>query len=180
MHTLDLALDLEIRPLTPPELLPYKQLRDDMLRRHPDAFTSDYETEAARGPESYIGRLGLGAPCGGNFLLGAWVDGELVGAVAVERDTRVKMRHIARLGGMLVRSGFEGRGIGTRLLREAIQQARQAPGLEQLVLSVTAGNDNARALYERHGFITYGVQPGALKIGREYFDKVHMQLRFAP
>ena len=129
MHTLDLALDLEIRPLSAAELLPYKVLRDDMLRRHPDAFTSDFETEVARGPESYIGRLGLGDPSGSNFLLGAWVEGELVGAVAVERDTRVKMRHIARLAGMLVKHGFEGRGIGTRLLREAIQKAHQAPGL---------------------------------------------------
>ena len=107
MHTLDLALDLEIRPLSAAELLPYKVLRDDMLRRHPDAFTSDFETEVARGPESYIGRLGLGDPSGSNFLLGAWVEGELVGAVAVERDTRVKMRHIARLAGMLVKHGFD-------------------------------------------------------------------------
>lgn len=36
--------DVQIRAMLEPDLLGYKALRDAMLARHPDAFTSDAET----------------------------------------------------------------------------------------------------------------------------------------
>src|SRR6202012_4775782 len=55
------AQDWEVRVLRDTELAAYKQLRDGMLARHPEAFTSDAETEMRREPESYRSRLGGGA-----------------------------------------------------------------------------------------------------------------------
>lgn len=61
-----------------------------------------------------------------------------------------------------VSDDFRGRGLGTRLLTELIEQA-QLRGLPGLSLSVETGNP-ARALYERLGFMPAGADfdPGTL------------------
>src|SRR5574341_466337 len=122
--------EIVVRRLGPADLSAYKALRDEALLLHPDAFTSDHETERARAPESYLGRLGLSESLGGSFLLGAWDGGQLVGAVCLERETRRKTRHIAWLVGMMVREGYERRGIGRGLLQACMREARSAIGLE--------------------------------------------------
>jgi hypothetical protein len=76
---------VRIARLTPSDLSAYKRLRDEALRLYPDAFDADIESEQARPPESYLGRLGLTDTLGGTFLLGAWDGRELVGMVGLER-----------------------------------------------------------------------------------------------
>jgi ribosomal protein S18 acetylase RimI-like enzyme len=171
---------LEVRRLGPEDLPAYKLLRDEALQRHPESFTSDAETERMRSPESYLGRLGLSEPLGGTFLMGAWVDGEMAGSVACERELKRKLRHRANIVGMYVRESFTRQGIGRQLLASSLAQARLAQGLEMLTLTVTASNERAVRLYERAGFKVYGLLPRAIRIevGRkvQYFDKVHMLL----
>ena len=178
------AVAARIRRLQPADLGAYKALRDEALRLHPEAFTSDHETESARAPESYLGRLGLGEPLGGSFLLGAFVERNgverLVGSVGLERETRTKTRHIAWLIAMMVLPEYTGRGIGRALLEACVAEARRAEGLRMIVLSVTASSDRVVRLYERAGFQRYGLVPGAVRIvdGRteRFFDKAQMLL----
>ena len=63
--------------------------------------------------------------------------------------------HLARYGvadlGMAVAAGWRGRGIGSALLAEAIDQARAA-GAHKIALQVWPHNAAAIALYERFGF----------------------------
>ena len=173
-----------LRRLQPADLGAYKALRDEALRLHPEAFTSDHETESARAPESYLGRLGLGEPLGGSFLLGAFVEENgverLVGSVGLERETRNKTRHIAWLIAMMVLPEYTGRGIGRTLLEACVAEARRAEGLRMIVLSVTASSERVVRLYERAGFERYGLVPRAVRIveGRteRYFDKAQMLL----
>jgi len=56
-----------------------------------------------------------------------------------------------------------------------IQAARGE--VEQILLTVTQGNNAAIALYERSGFVTYGVEPRACRDDDGYSDKVLMVLR---
>ncbi|MEN9544181.1 MAG: hypothetical protein RLZZ598_1014 [Pseudomonadota bacterium] len=176
-----------IRRLLAADLGAYKTLRDEALRLHPDAFSSDHETEVRRGAESYLGRLGSNDPLGGTFLLGAH-DGEerLVAAVGLERETRAKVRHISALIGLMVRPTHTGRGLARALVQACITLAGSAPGLELLTLSVTASNgpasQRAQRVYERAGFERYGLLPRAIRLvdagGRvEYHDKAQMLLR---
>jgi len=173
-----------IRRLQPADLGAYKALRDEALRLHPEAFTSDHETESARAPESYLGRLGLGEPLGGSFLLGAFVEEHgaerLVGSVGLERETRTKTRHIAWLIAMMVLPDYTGHGIGRALLEACLAEARRAEGLRMIVLSVTASSERVVRLYERAGFERYGLVPRAVRIidGRteRFFDKAQMLL----
>jgi len=164
-----------IRPLVAADLADYKRLRDDMLALHPEAFTSDAESEAGKEPTDYLHRLGLDRRDGGQFLLGAWRGKRLLGAIGCERQARVKVRHIGHVIGMMVRPESRGRGIGAMLLEACIAEARHA-GLEMLTLTVTAENESAVRLYERHRFVAYGTLQRALKIGSRYHDKLHMAL----
>lgn len=171
---------IDVRRIGPQDLPAYKLLRDEALRRHPESFTSDAETECLRSPESYLGRLGLSEPLGGTFLMGAWVDGEMAGSVACERELKRKLRHRANIVGMYVRESHTRLGVGRRLLASCLDLARQAQGLEMLTLTVTASNERAVRLYEQAGFKVYGLLPRAIRIeaGRkqQYFDKAHMVL----
>ena len=95
-------------------------------------------------------------------MIGAFVDGQLVGnvhigAVGVTR----RVRHRARLG-ICVRKAYWGRGVGGILMEAAIQTAMSA-GYKQIELEVAADNARAIRLYERFGFEICGRLPGALK-----------------
>ena len=165
-----------IRRLLADDLPAYKAMRDEMLEAHPESFTSDAATERAKRPEAYLDRLGLDRPDGGQFTLGAWPSAEhLVGAISLERDARVKSRHIGHVVGMMVRSEARRAGTGRALLEACIGEARRA-GLAMLTLSVTAGNGAAVRLYERHGFVAYGRLPKALRVGLVHHDKLLMVL----
>ncbi|MEY2843824.1 MAG: hypothetical protein RI920_1861 [Pseudomonadota bacterium] len=172
---------VRIARIAPAELGEYKRLRDEGLTLHPEAFDADIESERARPPESFIGRLGLSDTLGGTFLLGAWDQGELVGMIGLERQSLSKLRHTAELNSMMVSPRATGRGVGTLLLKGAIAEARHAIGLEQITLQVSRTNDHVVRLYERVGFQACGVRPHAIKLidgpGQfRYFDRLAMVL----
>jgi RimJ/RimL family protein N-acetyltransferase len=79
-------------------------------------------------------------------VLVAEAGGELVGQLGL---------HLARYGvadlGMLVAAGWRGRGVGTALLRAAVDTARAA-GAHKIALQVWPHNAAALALYEKFGF----------------------------
>ncbi|MBO9688529.1 MAG: GNAT family N-acetyltransferase [Mitsuaria chitosanitabida] len=172
---------IRLRLLTEPDLVAYKALRDAMLAGHEEAFTSDASTERAREATSYRARLHPQAGGKSLFTLGAWIGDQLVGALTVEHENRVKVRHVAHLIGMMVDDAHAGRGIGGLLLRQALELLRREPLLETLTLSVTAGNEPAIALYRRAGFTRYGHLPRAIRLsdGR-YYAKDLMSLDLRP
>jgi len=116
---------------------------------------------------------------GADTVWGAFVGGELAGIVGLGREARAKVRHKATVFGMYVADEHAGRGLGTALLQQAIAAAR-AESLEQLLLTVTATNAGARALYEKAGFRPFGTEPRATRIGSAYHDKTHMILFLTP
>lgn len=163
-----------LRPLVATDLADYKELRDDMLLAHPEAFTSDAEAEKQKEPADYLHRLGLDRRGRGHFLLGAWSGRRIIGAIGCERELRRKVQHIGHVIGMMVRPEARGHGVGRELLDACIAEARRTPGLEMLTLTVTAGNSAAIGLYESSGFVAYGTLRHALKLGSVYHDKLHM------
>ena len=169
-----------VRPLTAEDLAPYKALRDEMLALHPDAFTSDAETERQKPASNYFARFGSVHAVDGPFTLGAWRGTRLVGAITCERDGRRKVRHIGHVVGMMVCADVRGHGVGRALLDACIARAREADELELLTLSVTSSNVAAVRLYERAGFERYGRLPRAIKLGATYHGKDLMVLALRP
>ena len=167
-----MGAELEIRALAVDDLPAYKALRDEMLALHPEAFTSDAETERERPASAYLPRLGTERTEGGApFTLGAWHAQRLLGAITCEREARAKVRHIGHVTGMMVRAEVRGRGVGRALLDACIARALHARGLELLTLTVTSTNAPAVRLYDAAGFRRYGRLPHALKVDGSYHDK---------
>jgi len=165
--------DVEIRRLGPEDAAAYRDLRLRGLREHPDAFTSSYEEAVEKPLDSTAERLRGDGP---EAVYGAFAGGVLAGVVGLAREPRAKNRHKATVFGMFVGAEHVRRGIGAALLRHVIGEAKRQDGLAQLVLTVTATNTAARRLYEHAGFRSFGIEPRAIRVDGNYFDKNHMIL----
>jgi len=167
-----------ISVLTAEHAATYKALRDEALLCAPEAFTSDYATAVQQPAQSYAPRLSM--PAAEGFFLGAWdADGSLLGSIGCEREQRAQQRHMATVVAMMVAPRAQLRGIGRQLLQACVARAERIAGLEQLLLTVTAGNTHAVRLYERAGFRPYGLLPRAIVVAGSGHDKLHM-LRLLP
>ena len=57
-----------------------------------------------------------------------------------------------------------------------ISRAAGLPDLEQLVLEVVTTNEAAQRLYSSLGFVSYGLERRALRIGNRYMDEELLSL----
>lgn len=168
-----------IRPLTAADAPAYKALRDAMLQLAPTAFTSDYQESLPRPASSYVARFGV--PASGQFFLGAFAaDNTLLGCIGCDRPPGAKERHRALIVGLMVAPHAQRQGWGRQLLAACMEHATLAPGLEQLLLTVTADNLHALRLYEDAGFRIWGHQPRAIQVDRVHYDKIHLQWLIPP
>ena len=78
--------------------------------------------------------------------------------------------------GMYVDPAARGRGVGRRLLADAVERARRVDGVRQVHLSATVGNDGAVCLYESLGFVTWGIEPASMTLEGVDLDEAHMVL----
>jgi GNAT superfamily N-acetyltransferase len=111
-------------------------------------------------------------------VFGAFSDVLLVGIVGVVRNTGNKERHKSMIWGMYVTAGFRRSGVGERLLRAAIEEARSWEGVELVHLAVSEVAADAKRLYERIGFQEWGREPRALCWEGRCADETHMILEF--
>lgn len=164
--------ELTLRNLTPEDAKVYRALRLRALAEFPDAFTSSAAEEAAN-DDWVAARL---AQREGHVLLGAFIGDTLAGSAGLDRKRRAKEQHKALLYGMFVAPEHGGRHIGRRMVDALTDTGRSWPGLEQITLTVTRSNERARRLYADAGFITFGIEHRAMKVGDAYYDKEHMVL----
>ncbi|QOQ73414.1 GNAT family N-acetyltransferase [Pseudomonas poae] len=148
----------------------YRALMLEAYGAYPQAFTSSV-AERALMPLSWWQKR-LDNPL--DSLLGAFDGDVLAGIVGLAYEPREKARHKVTLFGMYVNDAYQRNGLGRQLVEAALAEARKHPRLQVIQLTVTAGNDAAFALYQRCGFIQYGLEPLAVRVGEDYFDKIHM------
>ena len=167
---------MEIRELTEADATLYWPLRLRALREEPESFGASYDEAKDRPLESVTERFREMARLG-EFTLGAFDGGQLVGIAAFNRKVGRKNRHIGIAYQVYVAQEARGNGAGRALMSALLARARALDGLEQLTLDVVASNAAARALYISLGFEVYGRQRHALKLddGR-YLDEELMVL----
>ena len=83
-----------------------------------------------------------------------------------------KLEHRGLLYGMYVRESARGAGLADRLVEVILEHARLK--VRTLLLTVVDDNARARGLYERHGFVAYGLETRAVREGAAYLDEVLM------
>ncbi len=139
-------------------------------RAEPGDYRAVYETMA--GPRAVAGTLQLpyespetwrkrlAEPPEGFYLLVACSQGKagetIVGNLGLHTfPNRPRRRHVGTLG-MAVRDDWQGRGVGTALVRAALELADNWLGLTRLELEVFTDNEPALKLYRKFGFETEG------------------------
>jgi RimJ/RimL family protein N-acetyltransferase len=167
--------DIRIRRLTRDDAALYREVRLEGLRLAPEAFSSTFERESAE-PLAWFGdRLERSA------VFGA-VDNadisELLGIAGFFAREGRKEAHKGVLVGMYVRPDVRNLGIGRRLVEAVIDHARRH--VEVLQLSVVSGNEPARKLYVKLGFVEYGIERNALKEDGRYWDEILMAQPLLP
>lgn len=163
-----------VRRLGPEDAQAFRAARLEGLRLHPEAFGATFEEEAGLDIAAMAHRL-VPPPPGAVF--GAFACGALHGVAGLTRyASAVRLRHKATVWGMHVLPAARGRGLGKALLQAIAAHAR-ASGIEILQLGVAVDNAPARALYAAAGYVPYGQERAALRLGPgRYVDEVLMAL----
>lgn len=141
--------------------------------RHPEAFTSTPGERGALPLRWWEERLQLG-PATREVVFGAFAGDQLAGAAGLTFEPREKTRHKATLFGMYVRPEHRKLGLGRELVTTALEHAKARDGLRVVQLTVTHGNAAAQELYERCGFVPFGLEPYAIADGAGFVSKVHL------
>lgn len=139
----------------------------EAYRSNPDEFTSTVAEREHLPLSWWEGRLARAA-------FGAFVEANLVGAVAVSFEARERTRHKADLIGLYVSPQFRKQGCGRGLIQAVIDFCAAEP--EVLLLQLTAAGDNARAiaLYESLGFRRFGLEPYAVRRDHDFVARAHL------
>ncbi|QJD84418.1 GNAT family N-acetyltransferase [Cohnella herbarum] len=165
---------MEIRLLSAEDAEIYRELRLHSLKENPAAFLTSFEMEIAKPFEQIQRNL---SPTDNRFTLGAFNVNELIGMVTFVRGSNPKTMHKGNVFAMYVSSIYRGNGIGKMLIDELIKRASQYDGLERINLTVISNNSAAKRLYEKVGFVGYGIERNALKSGVHYWDEELMVLQ---
>jgi GNAT superfamily N-acetyltransferase len=126
-----------------------------------NAFLGRYawENQRASASQTYIG-LADGSEIVGFYTL---VVGEVSYQDAPERLTKGLARHpvpLMVLARLAVSNAWQGRGIGSGLLKDAVKRTLQAADLAGIrALAVHAKDDEVRKFYEHFGFISSPSDP---------------------
>lgn len=155
-----------VRRLGAADAAAFRDVRLLALRESPAAFGSSEHEEAPQPLDWFAARLEAADAA----MFGAFDGDALAGIAGVVRERAAKERHRATIRAMFVAPAYRGRGLGSALLREALATAAAMPGVWQVVLAATAGNEAALALYSAHGFTPYGRLPAALFVDGAYHD----------
>ena len=146
---------MQIQRLTPDDVEQYRALMLEAYERHPQAFTSSVKEREKLPLAWWAARLDGEL----DLLLGAFSEGRLLGIVGLAFELREKARHKATLFGLYVTGTQRNSGLGYRLVQGLLAEAAEYEGLRLIQLTVTAGNEAALALYQRCGFVQFGLNP---------------------
>jgi L-phenylalanine/L-methionine N-acetyltransferase len=98
--------------------------------------------------------------------------GRIVGSLFIG-PMQGRRRHVASIG-MGVHDEFKGRGVGSALIKAALDLADNWLDIRRVELTVFTDNDDAIRLYEKNGFVTEGhLRDFAFRDGR-YVDAYSM------
>jgi RimJ/RimL family protein N-acetyltransferase len=159
------------RRLRPTDALSYQRVLLEAFELHPEVFSARAAHQASLSEGDWTARLSSEQ----DQLFGVFIDAELAGIVGLAFDYHARSRHKATLFGLYVSPPFRRQGLGMALARMVLEHAVQYPDIRWVELTVMAGNEAALHLYPRCGFVQFGLEPLAIRVGDEYYDKVYLR-----
>lgn len=167
---------MAIELLDPSYAKAYRQLILEAYSLHPEAFVSSIADREKLPLSWWEGQLDdeLSA------LFGAFIDAQLVGIIGLAFEPWEDAQHKATLFGLYVPHAFRGQGVGEQLVQAVLSLAEQEPDIKAVELTVSASSTAALALYRRCGFEQSGLEDSAIRVGDDYYDRVHMRRLTTP
>lgn len=126
----------------------------DFLMRYPEEYTM---SDAQEG--QFLKSMTASPYC---LMIVCRIHGEIAGTCSLMFNQTMKTKHRAEVAiGILQK--YWGLGIGTAMFSEMIAIAKEK-GISQLELNYVEGNERARRLYEKMGFVHVAERPDAIRL----------------
>lgn len=140
------------------------------MRRQEDvrANTLALATETIAFTENFLRNMGSD-----DHILVVEFDGKVVGMAGIHLLKSARQRHSAFLG-MMVRTEYQGQGIGKKLLENILDLADNWLMLVRIELDVTSDNERAIHLYNSLGFEVEGRKKFSIVKDGKYADLIMM------
>ena len=161
---------ITIRHLKADDYGAYAFLREKALETDPKSFGASNTQEQPYRKSRFTDAI----ENDNHFIVGAFHEDIIVGVTGFKRESALKRAHIGLVWGVYVSVKYRGGGIGRKLVERALKDGFANEEIEQINLSVGAYNTNAHKLYSDLGFVDWGKEYHALKIGDEYVDEIYM------
>lgn len=104
-----------------------------------------------------------------SIMLLAMDGDEITGIATIHSSAKIKARHDGELG-IVVAKKYQGRGIGTELIRQLIEWAKGNGVTTRISLDTRADNVKAVELYMKFGFIIEGCRKNSTLLNGTYYD----------
>ena len=128
----------------------------DFLARYPE----EWDRVTADSEENWIRN---GRESASTLLISCYVGDQVIGNCEIRFHTGMKDAHRATLA-IAILEKYWGLGIGSAMFEALIAAAKEHRGTEIVELEFMEGNERAKALYEKYGFIIVGERPNAFKL----------------
>lgn len=162
-------MTFSVRQLVPDDTETFIRMRREALDQEPSAFLSSPDDDRALDPAFVLEAFSSSS----RATFGAFAP-DLVGIVGIGRESHRKAAHKAYVWGLYVRPARRRSGLGRSLMMAALRFARELEGVTHVHLGVAESRAPALRLYESLGFVPWGKEPDALRIGGEPITEYHM------
>ncbi len=165
-----------MRNLTADDYEEYYRVRLNSLQQYPVAYSSMPKFFVETSREMHMKLLADSASDSSLFVKGYFEEGKLLGIIGMLPETRECVDHKASMWGFYVDPDYQGKKIGTKLLRAFLTDAGNDPRLRAIRLMVAVNSEAAISLFYKAGFEKYGQERDSIRDGETYFDQIYMQI----
>jgi ribosomal protein S18 acetylase RimI-like enzyme len=159
--------DIQIGKIGMERFADFRALRLEGLKSVSEAFGSSYEEESAFPDEVWKSRIP-------NMLFAIYKN-SLIGMIGFLARGRVKTRHVTDIFSFYVMKQYQGFGVGSRLMEEALSCIIKSDYVKKISLSVNCEMKAAIHLYTRFGFEISGKLIGELSISGQLYNEFIME-----
>jgi len=159
--------EIKIRKIDNCRWSEFQALRLEALKTVPEAFGSSYEDEYSFQEEVWSSRMP-------NMLFAIYRD-SIIGMVGLKIRIRPKTKHIADIFSFYVSEKYQGNGVGSKLMEEAIHLIRKNPEVRKVSLSVCCAMEPAIHLCRNFGFLVSGTLVKELNVNVKFYDEFIME-----
>ncbi|MBM7689556.1 GNAT family N-acetyltransferase [Enterococcus ureilyticus] len=108
-----------------------------------------------------------------NVLMLALADGKVIGTASVKASSKKRMEHIGEIGISILKD-YWGFGLGSLMMEELIEWAKESKVIRRLELTVQHRNQRAVHVYEKIGFQTEAIMARGAKTDEGELLDVHL------